>query len=147
MLVLRAVCRALHHSLHSSVLEATGRLGSHKYTSKISSPVYSVQPWSWVVTGPSLSSPFSDSTLAILLATSSQAVPVSGLSDGRAAGSVCSGCPTCLKQAVTMGERPCAWGNTLVTREGDSYAQVLLPLLPAWVREVLEGWDVFIPQP
>lgn len=70
MLVLRAACRALHHSLHSFILEATGRLGSHKCTSKTSFPVYSVQPWSWVVTGPSLSSPFPDSALAILMAAS-----------------------------------------------------------------------------
>lgn len=83
MLVLRAACRTLHHSLHTFILEATGRLGSHKYTSKTFSPVYSVQPWSWVVTGPSLSSPFPDSALAILMAASSQAVPVSRLSDGR----------------------------------------------------------------
>lgn len=131
MLGLRAACRELHHSLHSFVLEATELLGSHKHTSETSSLVYSVQPQSWVVTGPSLSSPLPDSTLAILMAASSQAVPVSCLSDGRAAGSVCSGWPVCLKQAVVMGGRPCAWGNTLVTRQGDSYAQVLLPLPPA----------------
>lgn len=78
-------------------------LGSHKHTSEISSLVCSVQPQSWVVTGPSLSSPFPDSTLAIPMAAASQAVPVSGLSDGRAAGSVCSGWPVCLKQAVVLG--------------------------------------------
>lgn len=70
-----------------------------------------------------------------------QAVPASGLSDGRTAGSMCSGWPACLKQAVAMGERPCAWGNTLVTKEGDSSAQVLLLLPPDQVREVPEGWD------
>lgn len=104
MLGLRAACRALHHSLHSFVFEATRFLGSHKHTSKTSSPVYSVQPQSWAVTGPSFSSPFPDGILAILMVASSQAVPVSGLSDGRAAGCVCSGWPACLKKAVVMGE-------------------------------------------
>lgn len=42
---------------------------------------------------------------------------------------------SCLKQAVAMGEGPRAWGNTLVTRERDSCAPVLLLLPPAQVRE------------
>lgn len=50
-------------------------LGSHKCTSETSSLVYSVQSQSWAVPGPSLSSPFPDSTSAILMAASSQAVP------------------------------------------------------------------------
>lgn len=108
---LRAACRALHHSLHSFVLGAMVMVGSHNCTSKMSSPANSVHPQSWVVTGPSLSSLFHESTLAILLAVPFLAVPASGLLDGRAARSMCHGRPQCLKQAVATGGPLCALGE------------------------------------
>lgn len=93
---------------------------------------------------------FHDSTLAILLAVPFLAMPASGLSDGRAAGSMCCGRPRCLKQAVATGEPLCALGEHCLlrqqswlgssAREGEHRVQVLLPLRPARVGEVPEGW-------
>lgn len=110
---LRAACRALHHSFHSFVLGAMVMVGSHKRASKMSSPANFVQPQSYVVTGPSLSSFFHESTLAIRLAFPFLAVPASALSDSRAAGSMCHGHPQCLKQAVATREPLCALGEHL----------------------------------
>lgn len=78
--------------------------GSHKCTSKTSSPASSAQPQSWVVTGLSLSFVFRDIPLAAPF-------PVSDLLDGRAAASMCCGCPQCLKQAVATREPLCAPGE------------------------------------
>lgn len=108
---LRAACRALHHSLHSFILGAMVLVGSHKCTSKMSSPANSVQPQLGCYRALLVISLSHESTLAILLAALFLAAPASGLSDGRAAGSVCRGHPQCLKEAVATGEPLCALGE------------------------------------
>lgn len=133
MMGLDAACRALHHSLHSFVFGAAVIVGSHKCTSKMSSSASSVWPQSWVVTGPSLSSLFRESALALLLAAPFLAVPASGLSNGRAAGSRCRGL------SVPEASSSCC-RRTLVCLEGTRVAAQA-----AWmVGEFGQGKEILV---